>query len=111
VPFGREHNINVHRIANLEKLCEACADPNQSVSQEIVPGQQCMLQRCKHPLAGKLKSGKSVTPAQQVATLADKILRGNEAGDFVVECKWDGWRVSAHIPDIDDEASARCALA
>ena len=90
-----------------------CADPNESVSQEIAPGQQFHVQRCKAPRMpqGGARGSKGATVAQQAAALADTVLSANDDGDFVVECKFDGWRVCAHVPDIDDEASARCASA
>jgi hypothetical protein len=99
-------------MSNLKALCTECVDPNARVVSNITVGQQFHLQRAV--LASKAskvvsRKGEAASRPQQAAAIADKLTKGKADGGFVVENKFDGWRLASHIADIDDIDSLQCA--
>jgi ATP-dependent DNA ligase len=104
----------VRRVLDLERLCEQCKDPKQRVIGRIEVGQKFHMQSSvpagaqdAKRNAKKGKPGASDTDA--VKWIIDQIHKRYPRSRFLVECKFDGWRICLHVPDIAEMETARFA--
>jgi hypothetical protein len=98
------------RHVNLEAVCERCANPDDLIMPTIQVGQKFHLQRALDP-PGIKRAKKQKNHSSQLCSAAAIVQRISEhypGGQFVVENKFDGWRICLHVPDITDLSSARC---
>ena len=100
--------------SNLEDLCALCADPAATVVPQIKLGRPFHVMKANNfNVRAKGKQAKSTsstgTAEQQARTMLAAVHEAAPDSDFVVECKFDGWRVTTHIGDIDDASSIKCA--
>lgn len=106
------------RVVDLERLCELCADPNEPVVSRVKVGQKFAVARA---MAAEARYGRGTVAAAQKKAAGPGSAAGQAQaivghlsrvcpGPFVVENKFDGWRVCLHVPDIRDLSTARCAM-
>ena len=95
----------------MSALCAACADPHENVVSSLVVGQVFHPQKARKVQTKTVAQQKSANNARatQAADTVDTVTKGYPGGTFVVECKFDGWRVAVHVGDIHDKGTLQCA--
>lgn len=101
------------RVIDLDRLCELCKDPTAPVVGRVQVGQKFAVAKAVTAEARGQKAGTAASQARVASSAAGQAqsivqhLGRVCPGPFVIENKFDGWRVSLHVPDVADMSTAR----